>query len=367
MSDKIRVGIIGANPNGSWGTFAHLPALAALPQFEATAVATAHLESAQQTAGKFGIKHAFDDPRRLAECADVDVVAVCVRVPKHLELVSAALDAGKHVYCEWPLGRDTAEAEQMLRAAKGKGVVHMVGLQARHSPVLACARDLIADGHIGPVQSCVLNHSVDWITHPGPAHAYLNDFTTGAHMLSIPGGHSIDALCWLLGEFAELSATVKTINTTLAITGTSESMTRTSPDHVLVNGVLESGIVASVRLAGAPSAGTGIRLEINGTKGDLVISAVPGARGIQMADLRLQQTKGMAELVDIDIPERYFQVPASVRSGPPLNVAQGYVHLAEVLAGRSAPAPDFNTALTRHRTLDAVMASAASGQRILFK
>ncbi|MDB6060587.1 MAG: hypothetical protein JWM78_690 [Verrucomicrobiaceae bacterium] len=366
MSGKIRVGIIGANPKGSWGTFAHLPALAALPQFEATAVATAHLESAAETAKQFNLKHAFDNPRQLAECADVDVVAVCVRVPNHLELVSAALDAGKHVYCEWPLGRDTAEAEQMLKAAQGKGVVHMVGLQARHSPVLAYARDLISEGTIGAVQSCFLNHSVDWITHPGPGHVYLNDLSSGAHMLSIPGGHSIDALCWLLGEFTEFSATVKTLNTTLAVVGTQETMTRTSPDHVLVNGVLTNGTVASVRLAGAPSAGTGIRLEINGTKGDLVISAAPGARGIQMADLRLQQTKGMAELADIEIPERYFKVPVSVRSGPPLNVAHGYLHLAEVLAGRAPAAPDFNTALMRHRTLDAVQAAGKSGQRVVF-
>lgn len=366
MSEKIRVGIVGANPNGSWGTFAHLPALAALPQFEATAVATAHLESAQQTATKFGLKHAFDDPRQLAECADVDVVAVCVRVPKHLELVSAALDAGKHVYCEWPLGRTTAEAETMLKAAQGKRVVHMVGLQARHSPVLTYAKHLIESGSIGEVQSCLLNHSVDWISHPGPAHAYLNDIYTGAHMLSIPGGHSIDALCWLLGEFAELSATLKTLNKTLDIAGTGETMTRTSPDQILVSGVLTSGAVAAVRIAGATSPGTGVRLEINGSKGDLVISGAPGGRGIQMTDLRLQQTRGMAELADVAIPESYYHVPASIRSGPPLNVAHGYVHLAKVLAGQAESAPDFATALQRHRTLDAVQAAAKSGQRLTF-
>src|SRR5690606_8917759 len=314
MTSKIRVGIIGANPNGSWGSFAHLPALAALPQFEATAVATAHLDSAQQTAAKFGLKHAFDDPRQLAECDDVDVVAVCVRVPMHLELVGAALAAGKHVYCEWPLGRTTAEAEAMLNSARGKGVAHMVGLQARHSPVLAYARDLIAEGSIGAVQSCLLNHSVDWISQPGPGHTYLNDLDSGAHMLSIPGGHSIDALCWLLGEFAELSATVTTLNQTIAVTGTGTTMTRTSPDHIVVNGTLDSGIVAAVRIAGATSPGTGIRLEINGSAGDLVISGAPGGRGIQMTDLRLQRTRGMAELIDIEIPEHYFKVPASLRS-----------------------------------------------------
>src|SRR3546814_20345515 len=106
---KVRVGVIGANLQGSWGASAHLPALAALDELETVAVATSHMESAKATAARYGVAHAFDDPRKLAEHPDVDVVSVCVRVPAHRELVMLALEAGKHVYCEWPLGRDTDE------------------------------------------------------------------------------------------------------------------------------------------------------------------------------------------------------------------------------------------------------------------
>jgi predicted dehydrogenase len=364
MNRKIRVGIIGANPQGSWGTFAHLPALSALPGFEAVAVATAHRSSAEETAARFGIPHAFDDPRHLAEHPDVDVVAVCVRVPMHLQLVTTALDAGKHVYCEWPLGRDTAEARQMLALAQRRGVVHMVGLQARQAPVLGRVRDLIAEGHIGTVRSVSLNHSVDWISKPYPSHVYLNDRSTGAHFLSIPGGHSIDAVCWLLGEFSELSATVKTQLPDIEVIGTGETIRRTSADQVLVNGVLQSGVVASIRLSGATSAGTGIRLEINGDKGDLVVTAAPGARGIQMSDLRLFETKGMGELAELEIPERYFGVPLEVRKGPPLNVACAYLQLADAIEGRAPASPDFATSVQRHQTLDTVEQSAAEGRRL---
>ncbi len=363
MKAKLRVGVIGANLQGSWGAWAHLPALAALDDLEAVAVATSQLASAQATARQFGIAHAFDDPRALAEHPDVDVVAVCVRVPAHRELVMLALDAGKHVYCEWPLGRDTAEAQALHSAAAAAGKLHMVGLQARSSPVLAHVRDLIADGAIGTVRSAGLTHSSDWISQPYPSMTYLQDRSSGAHFLSIPGGHSIDALCWLLGEFDTLSAVVKTSMTEVEVAGTGERITRTSADHVLVGGELAGGVVASVRLSGAASPGTGIRLEISGDKGDLVISAGAGGRGIQMSDLRLQKTIGMAEYADVEVPEHYFSVPPTLRSGPPLNVGEAYLQLAAAIAGKRGISPDFGDAVARHRTLDRVEAAARTGQR----
>src|SRR3546814_20516980 len=99
----------------------------------------------------------------------------------------------------------------------------------------------------------------------------------------------------------KLSATVKTAVTEVEVVGTTgERIKRTSADQILVAGELKSGVVASVRLSGASSPGTGIRLEINGDDGDLVITAAAGGRGIQMSDLRLQKTVGMAELIDVE-------------------------------------------------------------------
>lgn len=364
MTDRIRVGVIGASPNGSWGTRAHLPALAALSDFEVTAVATAHQETAEQTASQFGIKQAFGDPRRLAECPDVDVVSICVRVPAHLEMVEVALAAGKHVYCEWPLARNTAEAEQLCARAAGKSQINMIGLQARCSPIFEYARDLIADGHIGRVLSCALNHSVDWMPVLPPSMTYLQDINSGAHMLSIPGGHSLDALCWLLGDFHELSATVTTQIAEIDVAGTGEKFPRTSPDQVLVNGTLTSGVVAGLRIQGSPTFGTGVHFEINGEKGDLVISLAPGGRGIQMADLRLRQTSAPGQLQEMTIPDRYVEgLPESIRSGPPLNVARAYRQLAEAIRSGVA-VPDFAVALQRHRLLDRVQEAAREGRRI---
>ena len=335
MPAPLKVGIIGASPHGSWGTFAHLPALAALENVKAVAVATSRMQTAQETAAKFGLAHAFDDPRRLAEHSDVDAVAICVRVPAHRELVGIALNAGKHVYCEWPLGRDTEEARRLQQQAESAGVLAMVGLQARHSPALTYVRDLIAEGAIGTPRSAALTHSSDWVSQIPSALAYLQDRSSGAHFLSIPGGHSIDALCWLLGEFETLTAVVKTTTPDLIMLD-GVPVTRTSADQILVAGVLASGIVASVRLSGAASPGTGVWLEINGDRGDLVISVSPGERGLQMSSLRVQKTSGMGTFEDLPVPRPLLR---RARSDSPGASAQRGRSVAEVCRGDRGARP----------------------------
>src|SRR5439155_6741728 len=129
---RIRVGIIGANPDRGWAAQAHIPALKSLSDdFEITALSTSRRASADAASKLFGVPLAFDNYRDLVDSTAVDVVAVTVRVPEHLELATAALNAGKAVYCEWPLANGLKEAETLAALAKKQGVLAVVGLQAR--------------------------------------------------------------------------------------------------------------------------------------------------------------------------------------------------------------------------------------------
>ena len=145
-SSKIRVGVVGLSPKRGFASIAHIPALRALSDFDIAAVCTTRQESAEAAARHFGIPLAFSNPQDLARHPDVDLVTVTVKVPDHYRPVMAAIDAGKHVYCEWPLGRNTAEAHEMLEAAERKGVRHAVGLQGQWSPTINYVKDLVADG-----------------------------------------------------------------------------------------------------------------------------------------------------------------------------------------------------------------------------
>src|SRR5205085_4893403 len=139
---RIRVGIIGANPDRGWAAQAHIPALRSLPdEFEITALSTSRRASADAASKRFGVSLAFDNHQDLVNNADVDLVAITVKVTHHFELATAAPDAGKAVYCEWPLGNGLKEAESLAALAKKKGVLAVTGLQARSAPPVAYVRD----------------------------------------------------------------------------------------------------------------------------------------------------------------------------------------------------------------------------------
>lgn len=242
----------------------------------------------------------------------------------------------------------------------------MVGLQARGAPVLNRARDLIAEGYIGKVLSCtMIASSPNWGTEFSLSRAYLADRSTGATLMTIPGGHSIDALCFCLGEFKEVSAVVATQRQRIKIVETGETIPMTSPDQVLVSGVLESGAVASVHIKGGTANGTTFLFEIHGTEGDLVIAPVDPKQkvGVQYADLSLRGAKSGETLANLPIPESYRWVPPAVPAGPPFNVAQLFARMVPGIRDGKPVSPDFDLAVKRHQLLDAIQKASDTGLR----
>src|SRR3989440_6796900 len=130
------VGIIGVSPVRGWAAIAHIPALRALPNYQIRALSAHSAESARAAGEVFGVGAVFSDHEQLVTQPGIDVVAVTVKVPHHRQLVTAALAAGKAVYCEWPLGRDLDDARAMAALAAGRGWRTVVGLQARQAPVI---------------------------------------------------------------------------------------------------------------------------------------------------------------------------------------------------------------------------------------
>src|SRR5881398_740126 len=346
---RIRVGIIGANPDRGWAAQAHIPALKSLSDdFEITALSTSRRESADAASKLFGVPVAFDNHQQLVNSPDVDVVAVTVKVPYHLELATAALDAGKAVYCEWPLGNGLKEAETLAALAKNQGVLAVAGLQARSAPAVAYVRDLVEQGYVGDVLSTTLVGSgMGWGPTVEPFNAYLNDKKNGATMLSIAVGHTADALCHCLGEVRELSATMAMRRETFTVAGTSKSKPMNAEDQVGVIGPLEGGAAFSIHYRGGVSRGTNLLWEINGSEGDLQVTATGGQAQIWELDVR--GGKGaQSTLALLPVPEMYRWAPPQA-PGPSTNVAQAYAHFALDYRKGTHFCPTFEDALTRHR------------------
>jgi predicted dehydrogenase len=149
------IGVIGFG----WLGQAHSRSVARIPtlfsdrEFDAQLVICGDTlpERREQAVGSFGFARSTADWQAVVEDPDVDVVFIAAPNMLHVELVEAAASAGKHVFCEKPVGgtpAQTVRAEQAVRAA---GVISGVGYNYRWAPLVQYARQLIADGRLGEI------------------------------------------------------------------------------------------------------------------------------------------------------------------------------------------------------------------------
>jgi predicted dehydrogenase len=364
MANKIRLGFVGANVRSNWASQSHFPALLASRDVELTAVCTTRPESAEEARVAFGAKLAFHDFRALVASPEIDAVAVVVRVPSHYEATRAAIEAGKHVYTEWPLGRTTAEAEELAALARAKGVQTAVGLQSRVSPALQYMKEQIEAGYVGEVLSCHADCMRDGALERPSSRTWQRDASLGANPLTIANGHVIDALRFVVGNFTRVSCMVTTQARQWYETDTKKLVDVTSPDNILVSGKLESGAVASVHVAAVPWAGGGFRMVIYGREGTLVATGNVSSQRGEM--LRVQGAKRSHDLSDMTIPDRFVWLPPEFPRGDPFNVGQMYALFAEAIrTGQTQQRlPTFDTAVDLHRFLDTIKQSSNTGREM---
>ena len=363
-SEPLRVGIVGASIHHSgFATVAHLPALQALPQFTISAVCTTRQESADESARHLGASFAYTDVEQLAQSQDVDVVVVCVRVPSHFRAVMAAIQAHKHVYCEWPLGRNLDEARQMCDAAQQNGIHHMIGLQARRAPSVNCARDLIARGDIGRVLSANMTAYVERRA-VGSDRAFQHDSANGMNHLTITGGHTLDLLQYCLGDLREFAAFEVIQYPESLLTDTKNTVRKSTLDQLVISGIIGDDIAVSYQIQGGGS-GSARRFSftIHGEEGDLLLTSLPTSQeSMQRQPLTISIARGSEEFVDLEVPDRYRWVPPDMPSGSPFNVAQMYVKLAESIHDATPAEPGFDVAVACHQLLDGVDRASDSRQ-----
>ena len=204
----------------------------------------------------------------MANHPDVDLVVVSVSVPAHYGMVTAGLQAGKHVFCEWPLGANSDESAALATLAREKGVRTLIGLQARGGPALLRLRELVAEGYVGEMLACNMTMFLPGLMGRGIDRAWMADRANGANTLSIASGHALDIFCYCVGEFRELSAQVS-VQLSEWKSGDGSAVPVDAADNVVVSGVLENGAAASAHIATIPWNGSGWRMEVYGTEGTL--------------------------------------------------------------------------------------------------
>lgn len=348
----INVGIIGVHPEKGWAAQAHVPALRQLPEYRIASISHHDADVARAAAAMFGVDRTFTSVDELVADPELDLVVVAVKVTRHKELVTKALEAGKAVFCEWPLGMNLAEATAMRDLANSRGLATAIGLQTRAAPTFAYLRDLIADGYVGDVLSATLVGSgIVWGEVMPESFAYTLDPSAGASMVHVPFAHSVDALLYALGSKVEtVSATLANRRTSTRIQETGAVVPMAAADQVAVNATLANGAIITAHFRGGLSRGTNFHLEINGSLGDLIVTSPVGYVGIGGFSLRGGQ--GEEFLHELQVPNSYSA--RSFDAGAHHSVAASYARLASDIRLGTALSPTFDDAVELHRLIDAI-------------
>src|SRR3989442_10869753 len=365
IESPLGVGVIGVSPVRGWAATAHIPALRALPDYEIRALSAHSAESARAAGEVFGVKAVFPDHKQLVTQPEIDVVAVTVKVPHHRELVSAALAAGKAVYCEWPLGRDLDDARAMAALAAEQGLRTVVGLQARQAPAIEFVKELLSDGYVGEVLSTTMVGLSVPGNVVGQPNAYMLDKANGANVLTIAVGHSVDILNYVLGEFTDLSAVSNLRRPLITIEETGQQIVKTAADQIAVIRTLTSRATASVHVREAVAGRTGLLSEINRNHRTLRINS--DAAYPEIFPLTVVGAQGRNELAELGVPKALTQkwpTLTSLEGAPAFNVARAYAAFAADFDNGTHTVPDFADAVRRHEVIAAIERSAVSGKRV---
>jgi len=309
----------------------------------------------------------YDSPASIAKDPNVDIVAVSVNVPQHYNLVRPALEAGKDVFCEWPLARNLAEAKELTQLAKEKGVKTMVGLQARQSPSILKAKEIVESGKLGKILGTTMfGHG--FISNGIVLESFLYGLPVeaGANLLTIPFGHAVDALCYVLNtELKDISATLTNNYSEIMLVDSDykpiEPKKKTAHDFVSVNATLTNGggNVSVTYAPGLSRTGRDFCWEIIGSEGTLILEGGPKLGGhVQMSQptVKLATGKGMGQ-------DKLEDVEVEKADDLSFNVGKAWDAWSGAGLDKGYSVTTFEEAVVRHEMIEAIYRSAEKGTR----
>lgn len=365
---RLRAGIIGAGFIGPQ----HADALRRLGFVEVRGIAASSPEKGQQAAAHLSIDRAYPSWQAMLSDPDIGVVHNCTPNRLHYEINRAALEAGKHVVSEKPLGISPAETAELARVAVASGRMAAVNFNHRGYPMVQQARAMVSQGRLGELMLIHGAYLQDWLLYPSD-WSWRIDPAEGGESRTVAdiGSHWADLIQHVSGQ--RITRVLASLATAIP------QRQRPVPD-----GVQEVSVVSE-------DYGTVIFETDGGARGTFSVSQISAGRKNKLSF----EIDGSASSVawDADAPEylwvghrnapneqlsrdtaqlspsaaRYARLPAGHYEGWPdalLNTMAGIY--SAILEGRTEPGPEdvFATFLDGHRSavlVDAVLRSSRSG------
>jgi predicted dehydrogenase len=332
-------------------------------------VATTRPDTAQKAAREIGCKIWTTDFHELLAREDVDMVDVCVPNHKHAEIITAAAEAGKHIYCEKPLALNVAEGQRMVEAAEQAGVKTQLTFNFRFFPAILRARQLIEAGLVGRVFSFRGRYyRASYISPAKPLSWRLRKDISGGGALFDLGSHILDLIYYLLGDFGSVQATLDTlIKERPLAAGSTETGPVDVDDIALLHLRLADHTLGLVEISRMGTGATNdLQLEIFGEKGALRFNAAD-PNWLEVYDVRdpQQPLGGLRGFRKVETVQRYegqkapdwTMTPSFVRT----HAECQYQFLKAVAEGTPA-APTLADGLKVQAIMEATLRSSAEGR-----
>ena len=380
MSKPIKLGFVGLSATSSWAVNAHLPYLKRADSgYRIVALLNSSKSSAEAAAKAHDLGpdiRAYGSPEDFVSDDDIDMIVCSVRVDRHYPILMPILKQtkAKAIHCEWPLGKNLAEGEELAALAKERGMKTVIGLQGRATPTCHTIRKLVDEGKIGKVLSVTVTASgYNFGAADLDSLAYLSDISTGGNLVTIHFSHMLDTINHALGQLKSSNVILETMRPITLLRNKPHTykptkpddepvkivgeVKRTSYDQIVLQGILENGAVFSFHLRGGqPFPGTpGLEWRTYGEKGEIRMTAPSASLNYGGPGHKIEvhdHASGSAE--EVPLPKDKFdeeELPVTARAP-----ARVYEAFAESLrSGKGVPSEVFGTwedAVDRHRLID---------------
>ena len=356
MPGEIGVGMLGyafmgkAHANG-YRTLAYMtwpPPL--VPKL--VSIAGRNQDAVSEAANRYGFERAVTDWREVVADPDVGLFDNSGPNNLHAEPTIVAAEAGKHVFCEKPLGRSADESYEMWQRVEQTGVKHMTAFNYRFVPAVRLARQMLEAGEIGEVLHFRGRYLQEWGTTDADVWRFNRD-EAGSGALGDLGSHVVDLARYLVGEIATVSASARTFAAGREVDDAFEAV-------IEFEGSALGTIEATRFAAGRKNA---LSWEINGTNGSLAFD-LERLNELQHSD----GTKGFRTILvsESDHPFWEWWWPHGHIIGWEHTFVHEIHHLLKAIAGDGAIAPHgatFEDGYRAAEVCDAVLRSDASGTR----
>jgi predicted dehydrogenase len=265
MSDRIRIGIVGAGANTR---SRHIPNLKAQDGVEIVSICNRSLESSEKAAREFGIPKVHRHWRELVESSDVDAVVIGTWPYLHCAVTLSALAAGKHVLTEARMAMDAREARLMLEASRQNPYLITQVVPSPYTlRIDATVQTLLAAGFLGELLALeVRAHASSFIDRSGLLHWRHDRDFSGSNILGM--GIWYEAIMRWVGEAKTVVAmTQVSVKQRKDSAGTLRSIS--VPDHVDILAALVCGAQARFQFSAVTGLAPGPEVWLFGSDGTL--------------------------------------------------------------------------------------------------